>query len=72
MASEVARLSEADIVLDAAYPYVIVRGTATVARPRLVPVILGVYICRQHQASAAQRLSRVIAPSATPAKRFRE
>lgn len=65
MCEEVARLKPEDLFLDNNYPHIAVRKGKTVARPRIVPVVLGLGVIKKLLPEAIQSL-QVADPSATP------
>ena len=74
MSSEVARLKDDDISLDGAIPYILIRNsTKSEARKRLVPVVLGAKIIREHLSDTIKWLSSVTetTPSAAIKKTIR-
>ena len=65
MCEEVSTLKPEDLFLDNNYPHIVVRKGKTVARPRIVPVVLGLGVIKKLLPEAIKSL-QVADPSATP------
>ena len=65
MCEEVSTLKPEDIFLDNNYPHIVIRKGKTVARPRIVPVVLGLGVIKKLLPEAIKSL-QVSDPSATP------
>lgn len=65
MCEEVSTLKPEDLFLDNNYPYIVVRKGKTVARPRIVPIVLGLGVIKKLLPEAIKSL-QVADPSATP------
>ena len=65
MCEEVSTLKPEDLFLDNNYPHIVVRKGKTVARPRIVPIVLGLGVIKKLLPEAIQGL-QVADPSTTP------
>ena len=65
MCEEISTLKPEDLYLDNNYPHIVVRKGKTVARPRIVPVVLGLSVIKKLLPEAIQSL-QVVEASATP------
>ena len=65
MCEEVSTLKPEDLFLDNNYPHIVIRKGKTVARPRIVPIVLGLGVIKKLLPEAIQSL-QVADPSATP------
>ena len=72
MAEEICNLDPNDLHLHGDYPHVVLRTGKTVARPRVIPIVLGLKVIRDNILEAISRLSAVQEPSATPRKRLKK
>ena len=70
MAQEIRSLKPEDLFLDGSYPHIVVRKGKTVARPRVIPVVLGLSVIKDKIQEAIKRLN-VKDPSATPRNRLK-
>jgi integrase len=71
MAEEIKSLNSDDLHLDGDYPHIVLRTGKTVARPRVIPVVLGLSVVKASILEAIKRLRAVKEPSATPRKRLK-
>ena len=71
MAQEIRTLKEDDLFLEGNYPHIVVRQGKTVARPRVIPIVLGLSVIKQNIHDAIERLD-VQDPSATPRNRLKK
>ena len=71
MAKEISTLQVDDLFLEGAYPHIVVRQGKTVARPRVVPIVLGLNVIKTNIHEAIRRLD-VQDPSATPRSRLKK
>ena len=69
MCQEIATLKPEDMFLDNNYPHIVVRKGKTVARPRVIPVVLGLSVIKKMLPAAIDSL-QVKDPSATPRNRI--
>ena len=69
MCKEISTLKPEDIFLDGNYPHIVVRKGKTVARPRVIPVVLGLTVVRKLLQAAIANL-QVKDASATPRNRI--
>ena len=65
MCEEVSTLKPEDLFLDNKYPHIVIRKGKTVARPRIVPIVLGLGVIKKYLPEAIKSL-QVTDPSATP------
>ena len=65
MCEEVSSLKPEDLFLNNNYPHIVVRKGKTVARPRIVPIVIGLGVIKKLLPEAIQSL-QVADPSATP------
>jgi len=72
MAEEISNLDPNDLHLKSDYPHVVLRTGKTVARPRVIPVVLGLKVIKDNILEAISRLRAVKEPSATPRKRLKK
>ena len=72
MAEEISNLDPNDLHLEGDYPHVVLRTGKTVARPRVIPIVLGLKVIKDNILEAISRLSAVKEPSATPRKRLKK
>ena len=72
MAEEISNLDPNDLHLESDYPHVVLRTGKTVARPRVIPIVLGLKVIKDKILEAISRLSAVKEPSATPRKRLKK
>ncbi|MEC8008578.1 MAG: hypothetical protein VX157_05825, partial [Pseudomonadota bacterium] len=72
MAEEISNLDPNDLHLESDYPHVVLRTGKTVARPRVIPIVLGLKVIKDNILEAISRLSAVKEPSATPRKRLKK
>ena len=70
MAQEIRTLKPEDLFLDGLYPHIVVRKGKTVARPRVIPIVLGLGVIKDNIQEAIKRLD-VKDPSATPRNRLK-
>jgi len=70
MAQEIRTLDPEDLHLGGNYPHIVIRRGKTVARPRIVPIILGHEVIKKNILTAIMRLD-VKDPSATPRNRIK-
>lgn len=71
MAQEIKTLKPEDLYLDGNYPHIVIRTGKTVARPRIVPIVLGLELIKNNILTAIARLD-VKEPSATPTNRLKK
>lgn len=71
MAQEIRTLKPEDLHLEGNYPHIVVRQGKTVARPRVIPIVLGLEVIKDKISEAIKRLD-VKDPSATPRKRLKK
>ena len=72
MAEEISNLDPTDLHLESDYPHVVLRTGKTVARPRVIPIVLGLKVVKDNILEAISRLAAVQEPSATPRKRLKK
>lgn len=71
MAEEISNLEPNDLHLEGDYPHIVLRLGKTVARPRVIPIVLGLKVIKGNILEAIGRLRAVKEPSATPRKRLK-
>ena len=72
MAEEISSLDPDDLHLAGDYPHIVLRRGKTVARPRVIPIVLGLRVVKNNIEEAIERLRGVKEPSATPRKRLKK